>query len=299
VTQPVLATENAKGHREYVHPLTGERVPSVTTIISVGEKGGLDKWKQGIAVDTALQRLNEGASLSEARAAGMAEPARIAQERAAIGSRVHEAIEHFLLTGERLDTKGIEGYLRAFSMFYKNYKLRIERVNGLRLVERTVWSEQYRYAGTFDFMARIDGKLYVGDWKTGKDLYPSVALQLAALAHADYILAPDGTKLDMPQIDGGIGVVIREDPDTREPILSGAIVDISDRVFRAFLGLRQYFAFLHEDDDPWRQGQLTALRKQVSSSADKCVNEQYRHPLRGPVGDTFTIKVDGPDCSPA
>ena len=37
------------------------------------------------------------------------------------------------------------------------------------------------YAGTADFIAKVDGKLTIGDFKTSKAIYPEAALQLSAL----------------------------------------------------------------------------------------------------------------------
>ena len=37
------------------------------------------------------------------------------------------------------------------------------------------------YAGTADFIARVDGRLTIGDFKTSKAIYPEAALQLSAL----------------------------------------------------------------------------------------------------------------------
>jgi hypothetical protein len=46
--------------------------------------------------------------------------------------------------------------------------------------EAVRWSAKYGYLGTGDLIARIDGELAVADYKTGKRLYPTVFLQLAA-----------------------------------------------------------------------------------------------------------------------
>jgi hypothetical protein len=50
--------------------------------------------------------------------------------------------------------------------------------------EQPRWSPTYGFVGTGDLIAEIDGKLSVLDWKTGKRLYSTVFLQLAAYQQA-------------------------------------------------------------------------------------------------------------------
>lgn len=47
-------------------------------------------------------------------------------------------------------------------------------------VELKMVSEKYRVGGTTDFIARINGSLVLGDWKTSKGIYPEMTVQLAA-----------------------------------------------------------------------------------------------------------------------
>jgi hypothetical protein len=52
------------------------------------------------------------------------------------------------------------------------------------LLERPLWSPQYAYVGTPDFIGRIDGELSVLDFKTSKRPYPEYFCQDAALQNA-------------------------------------------------------------------------------------------------------------------
>ena len=67
--------------------------------------------------------------------------------------------------------------------------------------EYTVVNETHGYAGTFDWLARIGGKVTLGDHKTGNNVWPEVGLQLSALAHAEFILHPDGTEEPLPPVE--------------------------------------------------------------------------------------------------
>jgi hypothetical protein len=58
------------------------------------------------------------------------------------------------------------------------------------LVERTVFNDQYNYAGSFDLLATLrskDNRVYVIDLKTGKSTYPEHALQGYAYLKAEFV----------------------------------------------------------------------------------------------------------------
>ena len=50
--------------------------------------------------------------------------------------------------------------------------------------ERLVYSKEYHFAGTCDFVAEIDGVLSVGDVKTSSGIFDEYRLQTAAYQHA-------------------------------------------------------------------------------------------------------------------
>ena len=43
-----------------------------------------------------------------------------------------------------------------------------------------VFSEKYGYAGTIDYVCTIDGKTYIVDFKTSKQVWPEYELQVSA-----------------------------------------------------------------------------------------------------------------------
>src|SRR5690606_14305224 len=105
-------------------------------------------------------------------------------------------------------------------------------------LEQNVWSETHGYAGSFDFMARLkdpdtgERGLYIGDWKTTRSgVHAEVALQMTAYANADYIITPEGEKLDIPELDGAVVVHVRPE--------GGQIVParLDDSLFQLSLGL--------------------------------------------------------------
>src|SRR6185369_1773292 len=75
--------------------------------------------------------------------------------------------------------------------------------------EVTTWSRKHGYAGTADAICIMGRKTFLIDYKSGKSLHSEVALQLTALAKADFIITEDGEELDIPPIDGLAAVHIR------------------------------------------------------------------------------------------
>lgn len=106
--------------------------------------------------------------------------------------------------------------------------------------ETTVFSDRESYAGTADIFARIAGRTLIIDTKTGKDVYPDAALQLAAYAHADYVGLADGTDVPLPAFDGGAVLHLTDAEARFVPVL------IDDTVFRAFLYAREVFRWAEE-----------------------------------------------------
>ena len=121
--------------------------------------------------------------------------------------------------------------------------------------EFTVWSETYGYAGTADWGAKIGGSLVLGDNKSGKGVYPDTAMQLAALAKADFILDADGTQRELPKYTRFGILHVR-------PMFTRLVpVDHIDEWFKAFLGLKACFDVITEfEDQTLRQAPKTEIR---------------------------------------
>jgi len=78
------------------------------------------------------------------------------------------------------------------------------------LVERTVCYPDDDIAGTFDRIVEWEGRLVVADIKTGRWLnWLSIAAQLAAYAHAPFMLAPNGELEDTPAVSLDTGLVFQ------------------------------------------------------------------------------------------
>lgn len=196
MTSPKLAIETPLG-RFYKHPVTGERLPSVTTILRHGVGSPhLMGWAAKQAAEYAdknwidLALMDSVDRIAAIKTAHEEESARASE----IGTAVHEAVDTYCQGGQALEVwpKQIAGHMRQFAKFLEARQPLFMRS------ETTIWNRTVGYAGTFDFLALIGQRLTLTDTKTGKNVWPEVGLQLAALAGGETIVHPDGWEEPLP-----------------------------------------------------------------------------------------------------
>jgi len=103
------------------------------------------------------------------------------------GTQVHEAIET-LLDGKELhwmDDYGNAKYNeKVWEMINKFVDFWTTCKPELISTEEFVYSDEYRYAGTADLVCKLDGEVWLIDFKTSNSLHKSYDLQLASYAKA-------------------------------------------------------------------------------------------------------------------
>lgn len=111
-----------------------------------------------------------------------------------VGTQVHELAETFLRAYKRGDkqiqaviNKDTQKPYKAFTDWFTSLGEDVEVVD----VERVVYSEVFDFAGTFDFILKINGKVYLCDLKTSNasrsapdGVYPEAFAQLGAYYEA-------------------------------------------------------------------------------------------------------------------
>lgn len=242
---PLAVPIGPDGQRGYRHPETGKIVPSVTTILNVLPKPALVGWAAretaGAAWDEreALLRIDDRDAAVDLLKNARFRTMRRAQIK---GSTVH-AVAEALSRDEPLPDYGeVEApFVDSFVSFCTAFEPRFE------IVEGTVFSDVLDYAGTFDFLAWIGDRLVLGDHKTGKGIYPEVALQLAALRYADRIWDRETGELSpMPKVAGTIAVHLQAD--------GFRVVEVhADEIaFAAFAAARELWPWAREDGEQIR-----------------------------------------------
>jgi hypothetical protein len=181
-------TTKKKPRRKYLHPDTGHALPSVTTLIGQMDKSGpLTWWAARLAAETTAAALLDG-GLPRAQAIDLGRRAHDAAKRAAAdrGTLAHALVEaHY--TGEPAEVEDADPVelaaaeacaARAIAAIDALGTVECSELGGVTCLDGR-W-----YGGTMDFAIRLhDGDaLILGDLKTGKEIYPEVAIQLAAYA---------------------------------------------------------------------------------------------------------------------
>lgn len=188
--------------------VSGRLSPSVTNVIDVLNKPFLYGWHGRMAATAAVEiaktfphRLLE-APKEAVKWLSLA-ATRHTEKAADLGTRVHDWVER-AARGEQQDEPDadLRGYIASWRKFCADYNPTFTHL------EATTYGtvDGLGYAGTADFIAEINGLTVIGDWKSGRSIHTSAALQLAALAHADTLVDDDDLERPMPRIDAGIVV---------------------------------------------------------------------------------------------
>jgi hypothetical protein len=274
-----VRTIQRSGSRFYIDPEDSTiKRPGVTSIISMLPKPFLAFWNAKMVAELAVDSFGFIREMSETAGRDAAvdylkgAARRYTKTRADIGSDAHDMFER-MIRGEFVGHvhPDLEPYRAHFAAF-------LEAVNPeLVRAEDVAWSETHDYAGSFDAMLRVwlddDGKvtpdrsgtphLLIADWKTSKSTYADVALQMAAYAHADFIIDPDGNREPMPEFDGAVVLHITPDQWALKP------VRIDADVFAVFLTLRKVFT--------WdRETSKTVIGRALAKSTGKLVTGTQR-----------------------
>lgn len=240
MTNPALAQEQPDGSRRYVHPKTQESEPSVTTIIREAiAKPYLLRWAGGTGAQYADGNWDALASMSSWERIGLIKFAheRERQKASDLGTAVHAALDAWAKGEPHEYSKEISPFMTSFVKFI------MDRRPEFLYSEVTTWSRTHGYAGTADAICVMKGKTFLIDYKSGKSLHNEVALQLTALARADFIITGEGEELDIPPIDGLAAVHIR--PRSWHI----AEIDHVEESWRAFLACRELYEWICETSE--------------------------------------------------
>ena len=140
------------------YEINGLWYPRVTSICSIIAKPGLERW---IANQPSF-------AVMEKRRKTITD----------WGTLVHNTIEDILLDKTPKINPIIRPSIKAFSDWLNSNKVKVIDI------EKRVFSKQDVYAGTFDVLAELNGKLGILDLKTSKDIWDDHFIQTAAYFNA-------------------------------------------------------------------------------------------------------------------
>lgn len=220
--------------RFYDHPVTGEKVPSVTTVLSVINKPLIPRWASRKAAEAVLLEPRKDSESDDAylkRIAGA--PWKQMEKAGHTGTLVHQYFERVLKNPEHpLPVVNVSEQEIAAMTALRDWVADVRPE--LIASESTVFSPTY--AGTFDALLRIKGRLLLTDLKTGKGVYPEYTLQLAAYRHAESIQLPDTSLMDMIVVDGCAIIHLDKENATVE-LIEVEANEWADDVFNSCLDL--------------------------------------------------------------
>lgn len=226
MTTPALA-QNVRGKgRHYAHPVSGDLVPSVTNIIGVLDKPALPRWAAKSVAENAWKMRHSLIEMGEEECIDVLKgsPWRKSTRAADRGTTIHDYLDaaaHGVFLSE------LEGEAASYKVGADDFLCRYQPE--FVRTEFSVFGDGY--AGTADAMGVIGGRLAIWDYKTGKGLYPEVALQLAAIRHAAEIASDEGIE-PMPEVEVCFAVLITPERSFVHEVAADA------EAFRAFLACR-------------------------------------------------------------
>lgn len=138
-----LESETTPSGRFYF-PANGNKYPSVTTVLSVADKSGIDQWKKRVGEEEAL---------------------RIITQAGIRGTEVHLMAEDYINNLETWKT----GRMPVNMFTFNQMKPILDtRVDNIYFQEAPLYSDHIKVAGRVDLIAEFDGKLSIIDFKTSR-----------------------------------------------------------------------------------------------------------------------------------
>lgn len=162
---------------------SGERVPSVTTILGrFKESGALIDWAARMASKYVADNVPENPTREQVMR--LCEEAKgnyrdVRDQSADAGTMAHIQVEHWIkgepivFSGPEEVTKRAEKSFDAFIEWADQTQLQVTHT------ELALLSEKHRFGGTLDAML-VRGKRSLGDWKTSNGVYSEYLCQIAA-----------------------------------------------------------------------------------------------------------------------
>jgi hypothetical protein len=162
-----------------------ERVPSVTTSLSIINKPALLNWAANMCADSIKEALEPGVAYDELQLNAIVEGGRKAhfqkkKDAGDLGTFVHKWVEAYI-KGENpaipINTD-LQDSVKKFLAWVEKHQVTFV------VSEQQVYSRKYKYTGTLDFICLIDGKMYIGDLKTSSGIWDEYLIQTAAYRQA-------------------------------------------------------------------------------------------------------------------
>lgn len=228
--------------RARFYSINGVTLPSVTTVLDVINKPALGPWYAkeerrhfeaallAVAAEHPTITADQLVAAVAAAVQGTKAADREKMKAATIGTGAHALIEWHTrrMLGEKVGSEPIVPDAAQWAvMAWQDWAKSVDFVP--LLVEVVVHCVGCGYAGTADWIGKVRGQIVLGDYKTGKAIYPEAFLQNIAYRHAAEKLGVQteaGLILRLPKVEDDPAFEVMYVPD-----------DLTIRPFRAALAL--------------------------------------------------------------
>ena len=236
------------------YDVDGTDYVSVTNVTGVIDKSGpLVGWATNLerehCVDTAANFYRRGITLpplddAAFRQSLRAELGTMAHKRTSarargIGDEAHDAIERWAFHKLGRPTKPPKPLSEAAMTAFMSFE---DWAKGADLTpiaaEVVLYSDQYKYAGTCDLVATVNGHLAILDWKTSKRIYTKDLLQSAAYQVA-------WTEMGHRKPEGAFVVRLPKDLDAESLEVEVVTVPPVEELWPGFEACLTLWKFLH------------------------------------------------------
>lgn len=243
MTTPQVTTTTLGGKRHYIHPITGQTVPSVTTILDVLDKPALTRWAAKSVAEFAVANKDAWVGLPDDAATDMLKgsPWRTRDKAAATGTDAHSILESFAngVVPQFLPPGVPTEVVNGLAEFWTTHTPKVIAC------EQTIWNSTIGYAGSFDLIAELDGVSTLIDLKTSSGVYGTMGLQLAAYARGEEIITAEGSTTAMPRIDAFAILHVPQNGKKWQLVP----MDVTDMEYNAFIMARGLFAWRTEREN--------------------------------------------------
>ena len=219
---------------KHTYMVKGKQVPAVTKIVDAVSPKNLTEWAAKAGADWWLENYTDDVEMQAIMYDGIRYAHKeISREAQNIGSDVHRWIElwiKFKIHGGSAVAEYPYNVRVPMENFHKWVESReIEWVAS----EKKIYSKFWNYAGTIDALAKINGELYVIDFKTSAKIYKEYYLKVYGYAQAVHEMVNDDSNKDYPK-----GMIVRLDKENDK--FQEVAFECEPRVFHYALSLKEF-----------------------------------------------------------
>lgn len=208
VSLPELLTESIDGKRYYVGT-SGNKLPSVTSILSTIYGGWVHEWRAKVGEEKANK---------------------ISAQAARRGTAIHKMCEDYILNKPDYAKEHVPVNVQMFN----SMKPELHRINNVYAIEAPLFSEKVRTAGRVDCIAQFDGYPSIIDYKTSKRLKSKEDIESYFVQMTLYsLMFEDMTNIKCKQLVVIMGV------DHEDPLVF--TVDRKDYISKAAEAISNYY----------------------------------------------------------